>query len=455
MDYNEFLKKLQEDLQEALSGSAVTVKETDVQKVQGESYHGLQFRQDGSNVGFNMDMHNFFEEMENGIPYHEVMLDARDAANVALDRALALEADGRKLNNYDLMKQSLIVQLVSTEKNREMLDRIPHREMEDMSIIYRFDLGETADGNASILLTNQMLQNYGITEEQLHQDAMTYAPLLHPVSIRSLNSVLFGVPEEPDGPAMPYVASNEHALGAGVITYPDFMDQAADKLGGSFYILPSSIHEVLLMQEQPDMDVNALMSMVRQVNATQVAPEDQLTDNVYHYDADARIFETGLAYEERKAQEHTVPETEKMDVLLVEPGKYPQHIQIGKELEDLQKAVGGDIEVTYPFEDEVGLICNEEGKINGLEWNRALYDDHGNITDVIAGPFLLAGLTEDDFCSLTDQQFSDFEDKFYSPEVFIRMGRSIMAIQVPEDAVHDHEEAYKPKTRPAPDIDDR
>ena len=462
MEYEEFLKRLKDDLQNYYSDAGVTVDTADVQKMQGESYHGLQFTRDGTNVGFNMDMHNFFAEMENGVPYHDVMLDVRDAASEALNRSLSMGMDIEKLSNYEEMKHSLSVQIVSTEKNQEMLSRVPHQEMEDMSMVYRFDLGETVNGNASILVTNQMLRNYGITAEQLHDDAMTFAPLMHPATIRSMESVLFGIPEEEsidsDGPPKLYVVTNEKAVnGAGVITYPDFMDQAAEKMGGSFYLLPSSIHEVLIMKDTPEVDVNGLVDMVKTVNATQVEPEDRLTDNAYHYDADARVFETAHDYEERVATEHTEPKksAETIDVLLVEPGKYPQHIQIGTDLEDLQKAVGGDIEVTYPFEDNVGLICNEEGKLNGMEWNRALYDDHGNISDVIAGPFLIAGLTEDDFCSLTDQQLSDFEDKFYSPEVFIRLGHSIMAVQVPEDAVREREESYTPKTKPAPEIDDR
>ena len=73
-------------------------------------------------------------------------------------------------------------------------------------------------------------------------------------------------------------------------------------------------------------------------------------------------------------------------------------------------------------------VCNEEGKLNGMDLNRALYDDEGRVSDIIAGPFLVTGLTEDNFQSLTDDQMVMFEDKFHSPETFIRMGRSIMAI---------------------------
>ena len=525
MDYEEFLNSLKNDLQNYYSNAGITIENADVQKMQGESYQGLQIKRDGSNVGITMDMHNFFAELEDGIPYHDVMLDVRDAVSEALNRSLLMNVDVGKLSNYEEMKRSLMVQLVSTEKNKEMLSRVPHKEMADMSMIYRFDLGDTGNSNATILVTNQMLQNYGITPDQLHEDAMNYAPMTHPASIRSMESVLFGIPEEesmiPEGVPKLFVATNERSMnGAGVITYPDFMDQVAEKMGGSFYILPSSIHEVLILKESPDVDVNTLVDMVTNINATQVMPADQLTDNVYHFDAEARVFETAHSFEERINSEHAShnqiveameaagyyldpiestpdnlrfvheggvmqmesweaaeewlngvvfddpdvsdkverilhPEEFKMDVLLVEPGKYPQRVQIGTELEDLQKAVGGPIEVTYPFDDPVGIICNEEGKLNGMDLNRALYDDEGRVSDIIAGPFLVTGLTEDNFQSLTDDQMVMFEDKFHSPETFIRMGRSIMAIPVPDDVVREKAEGMKPREKPAPDIEAR
>ena len=121
-----------------------------------------------------------------------------------------------------------------------------------------------------------------------------------------------------------------------------------------------------------------------------------------------------------------------MKVLLVEPEKYPRPVEIGTKLEDLQAAVGGFIEVVYPFEDEVGLVMNEEGKLEGLPLNRALRDDDGDIYDVIAGPFLVVGLTEEDFGSLSPEQMAFYEEKYHSPELFIRMGRGIMAIPVEE-----------------------
>ena len=122
----------------------------------------------------------------------------------------------------------------------------------------------------------------------------------------------------------------------------------------------------------------------------------------------------------------------------------------------MQAMVGGDIEVTYPFEDEVAIILNESGKINGLPLNRAIYTEDGDMQDIYAGDFLVVGLTEDDFSSLTSEQMQKFEEQFHQPQMFVRMGRSIMAIPVPDDMVKKMEEkAAKPqeKSKLAPDLD--
>ena len=134
---------------------------------------------------------------------------------------------------------------------------------------------------------------------------------------------------------------------------------------------------------------------------------------------------------------------------MVEPGKYPREIEIGTELEDLQAAVGGNIEVVYPFDDQVGLVMNEEGKINGLPLNRALQDEKGNLVDVIAGPFMVVGLTEESFGSLTQEQMKTYGDKFHTPQMFMKMGRGFMALPIPEEKIEKADKA--PDKSPAKD----
>lgn len=98
---------------------------------------------------------------------------------------------------------------------------------------------------------------------------------------------------------------SQQSYGAGVICYPDFMENAAKQIGGNFYVLPSSVHEVLLLPETGTIRSQELLQMVTEINATVVSPEERLTDNVYHYDSVARVFETGRQYEDRCAGRET------------------------------------------------------------------------------------------------------------------------------------------------------
>ena len=115
-------------------------------------------------------------------------------------------------------------------------------------------------------------------------------------------------------------------------------------------------------------------------------------------------------------------------VLVVEPGKEPYVKEIDSGLESLQHEVGGCIEAIYPYEDPVALVCNEEGKLEGLPLNRALRDEDGDIYDVVAGTFMVVGLTDDSFGSLTVEQMQKFSDLFKVPEQFVKLGDKIVAI---------------------------
>lgn len=132
---------------------------------------------------------------------------------------------------------------------------------------------------------------------------------------------------------------------------------------------------------------------------------------------------------EFEGKENIEREKEKeLDVLLVEPGRYPRMTSIGSDLASLQKAVGGDIEAFYPYDDPVAIVCNDEGKINGDPLNRAVKDEGGEIIDIIAGSFFVCGLGEDDFASLPKDMQEKYGEKFHQPESFLKLGNRIMAI---------------------------
>lgn len=127
-------------------------------------------------------------------------------------------------------------------------------------------------------------------------------------------------------------------------------------------------------------------------------------------------------------------ETEKLnelEVLLVEPGQYAKMTTIEAGLSSMQEIVGGYIQTVNYFDEPVTLVCNEEGKINGSELNRAIKDDNGKIVDIIAGTFFVCGVGDENFTSLPPEHREKFEKMFKKPEAFLKMGKGIMSIPAP------------------------
>lgn len=122
-----------------------------------------------------------------------------------------------------------------------------------------------------------------------------------------------------------------------------------------------------------------------------------------------------------------------MKILCIEPEKAPEIVEIDSGLTALQKAVGGYIEAVYPWEDPVAIVCNDDGKFNGMRPNRAIYDADGEIMDIIAGTFLIVGLGDDDFCGLSDDLSAKYAALFGTPEAFLRAGDRILVFPMGPD----------------------
>lgn len=322
MDFNEFKEQFTEDVKQALEDAGIdadiTVRTVDKMN---ESYEAMTVTPEGSNVGVNVNMEKFFEAYENGTDYDAVV----DKAVDVIEGGFANQptVDVAALTDYDQMKDKLVMEVVSAETNAEMLENVPHQEMEDMAVVYRFVLDSNDDGRATILVTNQLLDTMGVTPEQLHADAMENAPELKPAVIKGMSEVMaemmgmsaedlamMGMPTDPADEQMFVATVPDKIHGAGIIAYQDFMDQAAERVGGDFFILPSSIHEVLIVPDNGQMGLSDLEAMVKEVNATQVAPEDKLTDSVYHYDSKDKIFELGEKFVERQNEKEAGIEAE-------------------------------------------------------------------------------------------------------------------------------------------------
>ena len=305
MDFEEFKRNFQDDLQDRLSDRGfddLKVESKPVEKLNG-SYEGLIVKTEGSCIGVNANMTAMFQSYEDGADYDKVVDRATDMIEQGLNNAPNIEI--AKFTDYDQMKNKLAMEVVSSDRNADMLQSVPHENIEDMAVVYRFIVGSGPDENSSILVTNNMLDSYGITQEQLHTDAMENAPAIRPSEIRGMTEILSemmpgtGMSVDPADEQMFVASVPDKIHGAGVLAYPNFMEDAAQKLGGDYFVLPSSIHEVILVRDNGQMSAEELQNMVKDVNASQVSPEEQLTDHAYHYDSKDHIFEIADQYESR------------------------------------------------------------------------------------------------------------------------------------------------------------
>lgn len=292
-----------------LLGSEYELEFRQVKKA-NETYDALTIKPVGSNIGVNLNANALYAEYEKGTSLETIVDKAVNMAKTALKNRPDFDIDAFK--DYEKMKSTLVIEVISKEANAELLEKVPYKELEDMAIVYRFLVGSAPEGTGTILITNQMLESYGITAEQLHDDAIRFAAQNRPMEILGMSQVLakqmgvdslealgLNIPQEDE---KVFVASTKDNLhGAAVIAYPDFLEKASERLGGSFFILPSSIHECILVPDKGGIVHESLKNMVREVNATTVDSVDKLTDNVYHYNAVEKVFETVEKFVDRQS----------------------------------------------------------------------------------------------------------------------------------------------------------
>lgn len=245
MDYENFKESFTEALQEDLYGKGIEARfdMKSVEKLNNEGYDAVTVTPADSNIGVTLNVEAFYKAHEDGASMDEVVSKASDTVIRGFDNQPSI--DVASLMDYEQMKDKLIMEVVSTEANADMLANVPHVEMEDMSVVYRFVIDSSDDGRATILATNNMLEAMGVTPEQLHEDALKNAPELKPAVITGMSEVMaemmgmspeemamMGMPTDPADEQMFVATVPDKIHGAGVLAYQDFMDQAAERVGG-------------------------------------------------------------------------------------------------------------------------------------------------------------------------------------------------------------------------------
>lgn len=322
MNYEEFKKQIKDEIKDRLPEKFedADVSITEVRKNNDTVLDGLLIRTEDSNITPNIYLNPFFESYEKGMDMDDIL------GKIA---AMRVEHDQEKnfpldiVTDFEKAKDHIVCRLVNAEENQQLLANKPHTNIEDLAVTYHLMLGSDENGSATIAIHDGIMEAYGIDTEQLHEIALKNMDSISPVKFENMNNVVremmipdlmnnFGMDREeaeaaveemmPPGDGKMFVLTNEAKLhGAAEILKPEVQEMIAEQLGGDFYVLPSSVHETLIIPKSADMSHEELENMVQEVNATQVAPEERLSNHVYEYDAQAKELMRSDRAEERRA----------------------------------------------------------------------------------------------------------------------------------------------------------
>ena len=182
-------ERIKEDLGQMLEahGIKADLSEHHVERLNA-SYDALSVTPEGSRIGVNANLSAICEAIDDGQSYSEVVARAADSIIAGIENTPEINVED--LTNYDEMKSKLAMEVVSADRNAEMLENVPHEQMEDMAVVYRLILDQDSEGRSSVLVTNDLMEQFGITHEQLHDDAMVNAPEIRPSEIRGRSVVM-------------------------------------------------------------------------------------------------------------------------------------------------------------------------------------------------------------------------------------------------------------------------
>ena len=207
------------------------------------------------------------------------------------------------VSDYEKVKDHTYLRLIPG--NSPVLTETPHRMIEDMALVVNIHLENFSDenGRSCVVVTKPLMDMYGINEAQLFADAernsLAEEPLVFTPLCDMIRSLIESneVPSPEEAGIVTYIATNKSGFhGASVLAYPEFAEKAAETIGGSFYMLPSSVHEFILIKDDGKPNAKDLNKMVRNVNETVLEPRDLLSNQCYHYDAKKKVLETGIQY---------------------------------------------------------------------------------------------------------------------------------------------------------------
>ena len=286
----EFYNNVANGVSEIL-GDEMVVEIQEVTKV-NLSLDGLTIRKQGENIAPTIYLNQYFNQFNDGRAMDDIVRDIIKVYENNQPENIMNVFKTEDFYDFDKMKEKIVLKVINTERNLDLLEQVPNLEMEGLglSVVFYVSL-MTGEQSAGILIKNEHLKLWEKTVSDLLTVAEINTNRMHAFVIKSMNEVLsgmFGFEEDliPDDVPALYVLTDKHnTFGASQLYLKDKIREFAEKNNCDVYILPSSVHELLLLRADfPNVEPEYLKEMVCEVNATEVSDEDFLCDGAYKFE---------------------------------------------------------------------------------------------------------------------------------------------------------------------------
>lgn len=286
MNYQEFLSEVRVQLAARVEPDAV-LQVKPMPRNNGTSYDGLVIMNPGRNISPTIYLTPYYHRYLDGVELEEIYADILCTYRKNLPEN---DFDTSRFTDFENVRPNLVMRLVNYERNEEMLKGVPYYRFQDLAVTFYCLLYADEMNQASILVHNEHLEMWAVTADELYTAAMENSVRLLPPCVTPIREILeqlnaVGLSDLCENEVPILVASNQYRTnGASVILYEGLLAEVAARLDADLLILPSSVHEVLLLPVSDDSELEAAGHMVREVNETQLADEEVLADHAYYYD---------------------------------------------------------------------------------------------------------------------------------------------------------------------------
>ena len=288
MKFEEFVEEIIENMQKRVPENYL-VQVQNICKNNDLKLTGLTIGDQNLNIYPTIYLEEFYKKYEEGVSF-ETITDI--IWNTYCQNAPKGNWDTSRFIEWRNVKDIICPKIINYGANRELLNSVPYRKVCDLAVVYYAVVDICENGVASILLRNEHLKLWGKTEADLYELALENYRRIFSITSRNLDDIILELMnckedisfDENTIVPMIVVTNNKKLNGAAAILFPDELQKIADKIGADLYILPSSVHEIILLSTDNTMTVDELKETVRFVNSNELRQEEVLSDNVYLFD---------------------------------------------------------------------------------------------------------------------------------------------------------------------------